>query len=153
MFVALGVVIAVVLGAICRLARNRRRHRLAARDPAVHVFQSREMQELDAILDLVAVDERRRLDADVLRYVAGEAGHVVVVSDWRYGIALELSDGRRIALGGVSRVTRRLLAHRVSMDKLRLARVECDGISYRLTLRGEAGDELEIFSRRVALAP
>ena len=132
---------------------NYRRRRLGSRDPVARVFQSREMQELDAILDLVAVDELRRLDAEVLRYVAGEAGHVVVVSDWRYGIALDLSDGRRIALGGVSRVTRRMLAQRVPMDRLRLARVEIDGISYRLILRSEAGDELEIFSRRVALAP
>lgn len=132
---------------------NYRRRRLASRDPVAHVFQAREMQELDAVLDLVAVDELRRLDAEVLRYVAGEAGHVVVVSDWRYGIALDLSDGRRIALGGVSRVTRRMLAHRVRVDRLRLSRVEIDGISYRLVLRGEAGDELEIFSRRVALAP
>jgi hypothetical protein len=132
---------------------NYRRRRLGSRDPVARVFQSREMQELDAILDQVAVDELRRLDAEVLRYVAGEAGHVVVVSDWRYGIALDLSDGRRIALGGVSRVTRRMLAQRVPMDRLRLARVEIDGISYRLILRSEAGDELEIFSRRVALAP
>jgi len=153
MFVAVGVAIAVVLGSIFRLARNYRQRRLATRDPVAHVFRSPEMQELDAVLDLVAVEERRRLDAEVLRYVAGEAGHVVVISDWRYGIALELSDGRRIALGGVSRVTRRMLAHRVPVDRLRLARVECDGISYRLTLRGDAGDELEIFSRRVALAP
>lgn len=153
MFVAVGVTIAIVLGSICRLARNHRRRRFAARDPVAHVFQSQEMQELDAVLDLVAVEERRRLDVEMLRYVAGEAGHVVVVSDWRYGVALELSDGRRIALGGVSRVTRRMLAHRVPIDRLRLARVECDGISYRLILRGDAGDELEIFSRRVALAP
>ena len=132
---------------------NHRRRRLKSRDPVARVFQSRDMQELDAVLDLVAVDELRRLDAEVLRYVAGEAGHVVVVSDWRYGIALDLSDGRRIALGGVSRVTRRMLAQRVPMDRLRLARVESDGISYRLILRSEAGDELEIFSRRVALAP
>jgi hypothetical protein len=132
---------------------NYRRRRLGSRDPVARIFQSREMQELDAILDLVAVDELRRLDAEVLRYVAGEAGHVLVVSDWRYGIALDLSDGRRIALGGVSRVTRRMLAQRVPMDRLRLARVEIDGISYRLILRSEAGDELEIFSRRVALAP
>jgi hypothetical protein len=150
MFVVSCVVIALVLVCAHHRARTSRRRR---RDPVGHLFRSRELQALDAHLDLVAQDERRRLDAAVLRYVAGEAGHVVVVSDWRYGIALDLSDGRRIALGGVSRVTRRLLASRVTADRLRLARVECDGVSYRLTLRGEAGDEIEIFSRRVALAP
>lgn len=150
MFVVCCVVAAVVF---CCVYRRHRLSRQRRRDPVTHLFRSRELQELDAQLDLVAVDERKRLDADVLRYIAGEAGHVLVVSDWRYGIALDLSDGRRIALGGVSRVTRRLLAHRVTQDRLRLARVECDGVSYRLTLRGEAGDEIEIFSRRVALAP
>jgi hypothetical protein len=150
MVVACCVVTAVVLFCAYRRGRSTRRR---PRDPVAQLFRSRELQELDAHLNLVAVAERHRLDAEVVRYVAGEAGHVVVVSDWRYGVALDLSDGRRIALGGVSRVTRRLLVHRVTQDRLRLARVECDGVSYRLTLRGEAGDEIEIFSRRVALAP
>ena len=150
MYVTCWVVTAVVLFGAYRRTKVFRPRR---RDPVAQVFRSRELQELDAHLDRVAVEERHRMDADVLRYVAGEAGHVVVVSDWRYGVALDLSDGRRLALGGVSRVTRRLLAHRVTQDRLRLARVECDGVSYRLTLRGDAGDEIEIFSRRVALAP
>jgi hypothetical protein len=125
MFVAICLVTAFVLGCAYRYARVTRQRR---RDPVAQLFRSRELQELDVHLNLVAEDERQRLDADVLRYVAGEAGHVVVVSDWRYGIALGLSDGRRIALGGVSRATRKLLAHRVAQDRLRLARVECDGI-------------------------
>jgi hypothetical protein len=78
---------------------------------------------------------------------------VVVISDSRHEIALLLSDGRRMALGGVSRVSRRVLVNRAARDKLRPALVERDGLSYRLLLRSEAGAEIEIYPRRVALAP
>ena len=130
-----------------------RRWRRAAANPLAQVFRPDELQEFDAHLDEVAKQELSRLDAIVMHYVAGEAGHVVVISDWRHGIALGLSDGRQIALGGISRVERRMLVNRAARDKLRPAHVERDGFSYRLLLRGEAGAEFQIYTRRVALAP
>jgi hypothetical protein len=143
----------IVLAAIYRLLGSSRRRRIAARDPLTHVFAPHELRELDAYLDVIAADELRQLDASVARYVAGEVGHVVVISDSRHEIALVLSDGRRLALGGVSRVTRRLLVNRAARDKLRPARVERDGPSYRVLLRSESGAEIEVHTRRVALAP
>jgi hypothetical protein len=154
MLVVLGVAPAVIaLAAMYRLVGNSRRRRSAARDPLTRVFQPQELRELDAHLDVIAKEELGRLDANIVRYVAGEVGHVVVIADSRYGIALVLSDGRRIALGGVSRVMRRELLNHAAQDKLRPTRVERDGLSYRLLLRGEAGAEIEVYTRRVALAP
>jgi hypothetical protein len=143
----------IALAAMYRLIGSYRRRRSAGRDPLTRVFQPHELRELDAHLDVIAEEELRRLDADIARYVAGEVGHVVVIADSRHELALLLSDGRRIALGGVSRVTRRFLMNRAAQDKLRPARVERDGLSYRLLLRSEAGAEIEVHMRRVALAP
>jgi hypothetical protein len=78
---------------------------------------------------------------------------VVGIWDSRHGVALGLSDGRRLSLGGISRFTTRLLVNRAAEDKLRLAHVELDGLTYRLSLRGEAGTMVEIYARRVSLAP
>jgi hypothetical protein len=153
----MALVICIALAVIALVVMFRRigatRPRAIEKTPVAHVFSSRELQELDAHLDQIAVEEQRRLDASVERYVAGEAGHIVVISDFRYGVALELSDGRRIALGGISRVERRILVRRADQDKLRPTRVARDGFSYRLLLRGETGAEVEIYTRRVALAP
>jgi hypothetical protein len=152
--VVLGVLPALIaLVALYRLVGRSRRRRRAARDPLTHVFRPHELRELDAHLDEIAEEELRRLDANIARYVAGAVGHVVVISDSRHEIALLLSDGRRMALGGVSRAARRVLINRAARDKLRPALVERDGLSYRLLLRSEAGAEIEIYPRRVALAP
>jgi len=112
-----------------------------------------ELRKLDSHLEVIAEEELRRLDASIARYVAGEVGHVVVISYSHHGIALVLSDGRRIALGGVSRFRRRLLVNRAAKEKLRPTRVERDGLSYRLLLRSEAGAEIEVYTCRVTLAP
>jgi hypothetical protein len=127
--------------------------RRAARDPLRRVFRARELRELDAHLDRIAADEGRRLDASVVRYVAGAVGHVVVITKSRQGIALGLSDGRRLALGSVSPTMFQLLMRRAAADKLRPARVDRDSLSYRLLLRGEAGSDIELTTKKVALTP
>jgi hypothetical protein len=143
----------IALAAMYRLIGTFPRRRRATRDPLAHVFQPHELRELDAHLEVIADEELRRLDASIARYVAGNVGHVVVISDSRHGIALVLSDGRRIALGGVSRFRRRLLVYRAAKEKLRPTRVDRDGLSYRLLLRSEAGTEIEVYTRRLTLAP
>jgi hypothetical protein len=76
------------------------------------------LRELDAHLDEIAAAELRRMDAAVVSYMAGEVGHVVVISDHpNHCIALALSDGRRLTLGVVSGATRRQLP---SLDPPRL---------------------------------
>jgi hypothetical protein len=111
------------------------------------------MRELDAQLNQVAVDELGRLCRDVVQYVAGDVGHVVIISDHpRHGIVLELSDGHLLTLSGVTRLTRSLLLHRAANDKLRPACVERDGYSYRLLLRGESGYEMRIHTPLVSIS-
>ncbi len=154
MLVVLGVGAALIaLAGTYRLIKTSRRRSSAARDPLTQVFQRHELRELDAHLDVIAEEELRRLDANIARYVAGEVGHVVVIADCRHEIALLLSDGRRMSLGGVSRAMRRFLVHHAAQDRLRPTHVERDGLSYRLLLRSEAGVEVEVYPRRVALAP
>jgi hypothetical protein len=143
----------VALAASYCIVGSSRKGRIAAGDPLIHVFKPDELRELDAHLDAIAREELLRLDATLMRYIAGEVGHVVVVSDSSHGIALALSDGRRMTLGGVSRVTRRRLLQRAAQDKLRPARIEREAFSYRLLLRSEAGAEIEFHTRTVALAP
>jgi hypothetical protein len=88
------------------------------------------------------------------RYVAGDVGHVVVITDHpRDGIALALSEGHRLTLGVVSGATRKQLLRRTTKDKLRPASIERNGFSYLLLLRGEKGAEKEIPARRVVLTP
>lgn len=153
MLVALSYPLALLAAvALYRLVWRSKHHR-SSRDPLAHAFRARELREIDAHLDRIAVTEIRRLDASLARYVAGEVGHVVVISESRHGIALGLSDGRRVALGSVSRSTLALLKRRVAADNLRPARVHRDSLSYRLLLRGEAGADIELSTRRLALAP
>jgi hypothetical protein len=78
---------------------------------------------------------------------------VVVIWDCRHEIELLLSDGCQMALGGVSRVMRRSLVNRAAQDKWSPARVERDGPFYRLLLRSQAGAEIEVRMRRLALRP
>jgi hypothetical protein len=135
-----------------RFVRARRRHRRSASDSLSQVFRRRELRELDGHLERIAVDELRRLEASALRYVAGDVGYVVGVSDSLHCIGLGLSDGHRLELGGVSRSTVTLIERVATEEKLRPAGVARHGFSYRLVLRGEAGAEMEIFARRVTLA-
>jgi hypothetical protein len=61
-------------------------------------------------------------------------------------------DGRRLELGGVNRSMLALLERGAAEERLRPALVTRDGFSYRLTLRGETGAEIEVFARCVTLA-
>jgi hypothetical protein len=154
MLAVLCVVLALVaLAASYRKVCSSRNCRIAAGDPLIHVFKRDELREFDARLDAIAQEELLRLDASLMRYIAGEVGHVVVVTDYSHGIALALSDGRRMTLGGVSGVTRRRLRQQAAQDRLRPARIEREAFSYRLLLRSEAGAEIELHTRSVALAP
>lgn len=147
----LGLGVAMGVTALVKAHRWRRR-RKASQDPLSRVFGARELRKFDAHLDKVAVDELGRLILELRRYVAGEVGHVVVISNQPgEGIVLGLSDGRLMTLTGVARVTRGLLPSRAANDKLRPARVDHDGYTCRLLLRGESGFEMSIHTRRVYL--
>jgi hypothetical protein len=148
LWVALAV---IALSAGCSSAAKRRRRRRATQDVLTRVFRRREYRELDARLERIAVDELRRLEMAAKRYIAGDVGYVVVISDSAHGIGLGLSDGRRLELGGVSRTTLKQLKW-AAEEKLRPAHVARDVFSYRLLLRGESGAETEVFARRVTLA-
>lgn len=143
----------VAIAAIYRLVGNSRRYRRESRDSLTLVFQPRELRELEARLARIAVEELRRIDVSVLRYVAGDVGYVVDVSESRHDIALGLSDGRRLSLGDVGYLTRSQLVRGAAKDKLRPTRVDRNGSSYRLLFRGEAGAEVEIYAPTVALVP
>jgi hypothetical protein len=149
--------VALVLVALATnhlLIGKARRRRHAAGDPLARVFRPDELRELDAHLDEIADAELRLIDADVARYVAGDVGHVVVISNHRHGgIALALSDGHLLTLGVVCGATRKQLLHRASRDKLRPASIEWEGFSYLLLLRGEGGTEMEVHAGRVVLTP
>jgi hypothetical protein len=141
----------VALATAYRMVKRPRRRLWG--DPFSRVFHPRELRELDAALEEIAASEQRRLDANVERYVSGYTGHVVAVAESRYGVALVLSDGCRLALGGIGMSTRKRLLLRVPKDKFRPARVERDRFTYRVLLRGEHGAEIEVHTQRVALAP
>jgi hypothetical protein len=130
-----------------------RQARYAARNPLAQAFRMRDFDELDAHLEAVALEENRRLENELARYIAGNAGHVVVISTAPNGVALELSDGRRLALRGISRRTVELLNRCAPMDMLHPSSYHRDAVSYRLLLRGLAGAEIEIYARNIALVP
>lgn len=134
------------------LAAKYRPVRRAACDPIAQAFRRREFREFDAHLEAVACEERHRLEGEVARYLAGRAGHVVVVWKAPHGVALELSDGRRLALRGISARTVELISRRASRDMLRPERVGRDAFSYRLLLRGAAGSEINVYARNITLA-
>jgi hypothetical protein len=121
-------------------------------DPLEQVFSPRELRRLNAELERVAAEERVRLAHDVDRYIAGEVGHVVIVSDQpRDVLVLMLSDGRLLTLNGVSRVARGLLLHRVANDRLRPSGVDSNVFSCHLRLRGDSGREMTVSTRTVSL--
>jgi hypothetical protein len=143
--------VAMALAAAVLLAARYRQARHAARNPMAKAFRMREFGELDAHLEAVAREEHRRLEKELARYLAGRAGHVVVISTAPNGIALELSDGRRLALRGVSWRTVELLNRCAPMDMLLPESFDRDAVSYRLLLRGLAGAEIAIYARNIAL--
>ncbi|MDT4902857.1 MAG: hypothetical protein QOF92_2424 [Pseudonocardiales bacterium] len=145
MFVILCIAV-VVLAATYLHARRR------ARNPIARAFGGREFRRFDAHLEGVAREELRLIEQNLARYLAGRAGHVVVVSKAPQGVALELSDGRRLALRGISSRTVQMLNSRAPIDMLRPASLHRDAFSYRLLLRGAAGTETKIYARNIALA-
>jgi hypothetical protein len=152
MLFVLGVVMILVTGAAYWITGSSRRGN-AKVDPSDRPFREPEMLELDAHLDEIALDELRRLEKQLTQYVASDVGHVLLISRSPHGIALELSDGRRLALGGVSQSTHHLLITRAAKDELRPAHVHRDAFSYRLLFRGRAGAETEVHARHIALDP
>jgi hypothetical protein len=125
------------------------RGRRTACNPVAQAFRGREFRHLDAHLEAVACEERRRLERELALYLAGRAGYVVAVSKGPDGIALELSDGCRLALGGVSPRTIDLIDRRGLMDVLRPESLYRDAFSYRLLLRGAAGTEINVYARSI----
>jgi hypothetical protein len=148
MLIVLSVAMALAAGT---LTQRHRRRRQAARDPMLRVFRRREFVALDTHLEAVAREEHRRLDDDLARYLAGRAGYVVDVSTTPRGTALQLSDGRRLALRGVSCRSLELLGRRSKQDLLRPSSFGRGALSCRLLLRGPAGAEIEIYARNAAL--
>jgi hypothetical protein len=145
--------IGVITAPAWQLLRARRRRRAAAIGALRLAFPPRQLRALDRQLQVAAADELARLERELAAYVTGmRVGYVVAVFDSVGGVALELSDGQRLSLGGVAQRTRRLLTTRAKVDLLRPALVERDGISYRLLLRGHRGDEVELHARRMVLA-
>ncbi|MDQ1731610.1 MAG: hypothetical protein QOK10_1769 [Pseudonocardiales bacterium] len=128
-----------------------RRIRLGSRFDMVQAFGPKEFAEFDAQLEAIAREELRRLEDELVQYLAGQAGHVVVISRGRHGITLELSDGRRLSVRGVSHRTVELLNRCAQSDVLRPESFDRDAVLHRLLLRGLAGAEIEISARNIAL--
>ncbi|MCU1657929.1 MAG: hypothetical protein JWO57_2585 [Pseudonocardiales bacterium] len=151
MVVTLLAIALVVAASMPAVAVRRRRLRRMSIDPIARVLGVREFAELDGHLEAVARTERRRLEEELVRYLAGRAGHVVVVRKGRSGIALELSDGRCLALRGISCRALALLDRHTPVDLLRPESVARDALSCRLRLRGLAGPGIDIHARDIAL--
>jgi hypothetical protein len=134
------------------LAARYRRERRRKSNPLAHVFRLRELAALDAHLEAVARDELHRLEGELARYLAGRTGHIETISRTPSGIALELSDGRCIALRGISLRTLELLRGSARMNTLRPESVDRDVITCCLLLRGSTGAEVRIHARNIALA-
>ena len=142
--------LAWVVAAGTVLVCARRRKRETPREPFAAVFGPA-AAEFEAHLDAVARQESRRLQQELTGYLAGSTGHVVVIRRAPNGVALELSDGRHLALRGVSQRTHNVLRHRSHADLLRPHSVDRSPLAYRLRLRGLTGDETEIYARDVVL--
>jgi hypothetical protein len=145
-------VVASLVVLVSYAIRRQRRLRAGGSDPLLKAFSRRDLREFDARLDEVGRHERRRMDREIERYLTGAAGYVVRSYNSSLGLSLELSDGRRLTLNGVSHRTLPVLLARVAEDKLAPTYVDRDGLSYRLRFRGPAGTEIDIYARNVALA-
>lgn len=143
------VLIAAVTTSV-KAARGRTARR-TTRDPMKQVFRRREFGRLDSHLEAVAQEERRRLEVELARYLAGRAGHVVVISPARNGVALELSDGRHLSLHGISPRMLERLNYCGLVDMLRPQSIDRDAFSYQLLFRGSRGTEIKIYARNIAL--
>jgi hypothetical protein len=142
----------VAMTASAHAAKRYQRRRAVARNPVAKAFSRREFRRLDAHLESVARDELRRLDTELSNYLAGHTGHVVVVTKARGGVALHLSDGRRLALRGISFRYVDMLTERAQLDQLRPESLERTAVSCQLLLRGPAGAALTVYARTIALA-
>jgi hypothetical protein len=147
--IALALAVAVTTAV---LAARHRPWRRAACDPLAQAFRGREFRRFDAHLENVACEELRRLEGELARYLAGRVGHIVVVLKAPHGVALELSDGRRLALRGISSRTVELINCRAPRETLRPEGLDRDVFSYRLLLRGAAGAEISVYARNITLA-
>jgi hypothetical protein len=155
MLTVLGLGLTLLLAAFTayRFTCRRRERSSTVPDVLALAFPRRAMRELDAHLEEIALHELRRLERDVARYLTGVVGYVVTIHRLPPdGIAFELSDGRRMALAGVSRRTLQLLLHRTAEDLLQPTHVQRDVFSYCLRLRGHAGTDIDIYARNIALA-
>jgi hypothetical protein len=121
-------------------------------DPFTVAFRRREFRAFDARLEAIAREENLRLEVEVVRYLAGCPGDVVLVSNAPQGVALELSDGRRLSLAGISLSTVELLNEWARLSPLRPHSAHRDSLSWQLLLRGAAGTEIKIYARHLALA-
>ena len=147
--VALALTAAVTTSVAALRYRSVRR---GAQNPMAHAFGEQELCQLDAHLEAVACEELCRLEKELAHYLAGRAGHVVVVWKEPHGIALELSDGRRLVLRGISTRTVEVIDGRARMDMLRPESLDRDAFSCRLLLRGADGTGINVYARNVALA-
>ena len=130
-----------------RATARQRRARRTARLPL-----TRELRALDRHLDRVCVDETRRIESSVSAYLAGQCGHVVLITPQPHELALSLSDGRRIALGDVPPASARRLVHVALRHRVRPVRVSRRMRSYRLVLEDDGGGCCVIRAGRVVLA-
>jgi hypothetical protein len=144
--------LAVTTAASYAVKRQFRRRRRYAIDPLAKAFPRRELRDLDEYLNQVGRQERRRLERNFECYLGGAVGHVVTTYRSPSGIALLLSDGRRLALTGVSHRGQQLLVRGAAAELLKPTQVQRDVLSYRIRLRGHAGADIDIFARNVALA-
>ena len=132
MLVIVSVALALTAAVTTSVAALRYRSvRRAAQDPLAQAFGAHELRQLDAHLEAVACQELRRLETELAHYLAGRTGHVVLVWRGPHGIALELSDGRRLALRGISTGTAELIDGRARMDILRPESLDRDAFSCR----------------------
>lgn len=153
MFIFLCLVLTLLaIDTIHRFTRRRRERRLTAPHPLAQAFPPRELRALDAHLEEIARHEQRRIDRQVERYLTGAVGFVDTIHKSPNGISLELSDGRRLALAGVSTRTLQLLVFYTAEDRLQPTHVHRDVFFYRLRLRGQAGTDIDIHARNIALA-
>lgn len=134
------------------LSRRRRKRRRTMPAPMARAFPSRVLRELDEHLEDIARHEVRRIERDVERYLTGAVGYVVTTHGSPDGIALQLSDGRRLALVGVSRHNRQLLVLQTATDLLQPTQVHRDVFTYRLRLRSQAGTDIDVHARTIVLA-
>jgi hypothetical protein len=153
MFAAVVVVVLVSAAVLLPAALLVRRRRSAVSSGAAGLgLHPREVRDIEKLLRAAAVDETALLHRGVANYVGGTTvGYVVQIVDSRSGLALHLSDGRRLALGGVAVRSRRLVAARAQVDLLKPTAIERDGLSYRLEFAGAHGAGLEFYARQVAL--